>query len=198
MSYLVTLVVSFLATLSVASPVNVTRQSGCSSLTATNFTMNAISKANSSNLQKLALGASSPAKSAAVAPLLTETSALCLFGDVFNMADGKMTAFASDGSVAGTSNSVPSLNGVLQFNRPVHGSTNVPVDVYCKVVASENTTLLAMNGDPNNFSLCDESSSDAVLLVYKAGQAGSMETGFNWETCVAVNVTIISHRVGGG
>ncbi|KAF8267668.1 hypothetical protein EI94DRAFT_1284111 [Lactarius quietus] len=196
MSYLVILAVSFFATLSVASPlappVNVARQSGCSSNTTGDFKMIAVSKANSTNQQPLYLGASSLAFHASEAALTTKVYALKLFGDIFKLKNGGMTVFTSDGTVAGTSISVPDPNGVVQFNRPVHGSKNHPVDVYCEVVTG-NTTLLALNGDPDNFWTCTDRSSPVTLVVYKAEEAGSVDLVFSWETCVAVDITIIPH-----
>ncbi|KAF8271569.1 hypothetical protein EI94DRAFT_1720038 [Lactarius quietus] len=210
MSYLVTLVVSFLVILSVASPLEppAARQmsesnhkfnqvpgsssnssSGCNSVP--NFTIN--------NVQQLVLGASNPDPNVSL-NLLMVITLLCstkqyaefgVFADSFNLTNGGMYALASNGSVGGTSDTVPSQNAMLQFSVPMNASNiSVPAGSFCDVSAGASTNL-TMNGDGNKFALCDDSYSSAILVVYNPVEANSTDAGFDWETCVAVNITII-------
>jgi len=213
MSYLVTLVVSFLVILSVASPLEppAARQmsesnhkfnqvpgsssnssSGCNSVP--NFTMFAVSIPDniSNNVQQLVLGASNPDPNVSLNLLMTKQYAeFGVFADSFNLTNGGMYALASNGSVGGTSDTVPSQNAMLQFSVPMNASNiSVPAGSFCDVSAGASTNL-TMNGDGNKFALCDDSYSSAILVVYNPVEANSTDAGFDWETCVAVNITII-------
>ncbi|KAF8267667.1 hypothetical protein EI94DRAFT_1729875, partial [Lactarius quietus] len=197
MFYLVILVVSFLATLSVASPFAspVARQMPCA-LNVTKFTMFAVSKTNSTDQQQVVLGANTPDTHAAVNPLLRSDTAFKVFASTFNLTNGGMFAIATDGSVAGISNAVPTQNGALQFNVPVHNSNpGTPDKLYCEefntTFPGGATGVLALTGDSDDFSLCDDSASDAILLIFKPQEAGSVDSVFDFETCVAVDITIV-------
>jgi hypothetical protein len=202
MSYLAILVVSFLTTLSLASPV--ARQTSPCPLNGTpnpasHFTLLSVSKADSSDQQPLALGLNGIPDSS-TSWLGTANSIDTIVAETFFMLDEGITAYASDGSFVGVSNLVPSGNGLLSFQHP-YGTLEIKIaQIYCELFnTSPNGALfpdtLAVNGaDSNSFSLCTSSTSGEVLVVYNATEAGSTDAGFVWTTCTAVDVYIIPNN----
>ncbi|KAF8268703.1 hypothetical protein EI94DRAFT_1727095 [Lactarius quietus] len=174
MSYLVTLVVCFLATLSVASPV--ARQAPgfqCDTLNiGSNFALIA-------DGHELVLAAASSFGNGPF-PLVTSDSQNPdnVFAELFYCGP-------PGPAVAATSNTVPLTNGELTFNGDVNGSPGTPAQVYC----GQNfggTTYLAFNGDAQNFALCNSNTDGSVIAVYNPG------AGFDLTSCSKVSIEITS------
>ncbi|KAN0138196.1 hypothetical protein V8E53_004085 [Lactarius tabidus] len=198
MSYLAILVISFFATLSLASPV--ARQTSlCPSNgtpNASNFTLLAVSKTDPSVQTPLALG-SNGLTDDSTSYLGTADSIVTIVAEDFDMVDGGVTAYAPDGSFVGASKAVPSPNGLLSFQHPYGNIQILIAQIYCELFNTSPHGVpypyaLAVNGgDSDSFSLCQSSTSDEVLVIYNAAEAGSTDAGFDWTTCTPVFVNII-------
>ncbi|KAF8261719.1 hypothetical protein EI94DRAFT_1809856 [Lactarius quietus] len=197
MSYLVTFVVSFLATLSVASPV-ARQTSVCpsgGSANASNFTMLAVSKTNTSDQRSVGLGSVGLSLLGSVGWLAATDTINNLLAENFILTDGQIAAYGSDGSPIGVSSPVPTANGKLGFNNAYDGVQIVPGEGYCELF---NTTygigysdILAVNGgDSENFSLC-KGIGNEDLVIYNPVNEAEDETGFNFTTCNAVVIHIL-------
>ena len=166
MSSLAILVASFLAALTLASPV--ARQASICPWNgvpnASNFTLLSVSKTETSVQKPLALGLNGLPAPSSVAWLgvftpffwslrlpseINETVLTSIYGTQsvesihsivaqnFVMTDGGITAYASDGGLVGVSNLVANESGRLSFLRPDEGVTVAPAEVYCELVSSE-------------------------------------------------------------
>ncbi|KAF8268699.1 hypothetical protein EI94DRAFT_1119830 [Lactarius quietus] len=193
MSYIVALVISFLAALSVASPV--VRQlsdAPCQTVDVRSFTLAAVPNSDSTTQLFLSVsGGSDP-----VTPLATSESQNVTAGpiaDLFQMADGGITTIIrSSGIVLSTSLGVSTTNGLLNFQFAADSAT-FAVEVYCEVDFSApqgSQYFLAVNGDASNFSLCTSDSGEDVV-VYNAQEDGSEDAGFDFTTCSGVSLQII-------
>lgn len=191
------LVASFLATLSLSSPLarqtSVCPWNGVPN--ASNFTLLSVSKAETGVQKPLALG--SNGHPASVAWLGSAESIDPIVAQDFVLTDGGITGYASNGSLVGVSNPVANENGWLSFLRPDEGATISPAKVYCELFntsphGAEYPYTLAVNGgDSDHFSLCKSSTSDEFVVIYNAVEASSKAAGYEWTTCTAVAVHVL-------
>jgi len=195
-SLAIILVVSFLATLTLASPV--ARQASLCPWNgvpnASNFTLLSVSRTDTSVQKPLALGL---AAHSSVAWLGSAGSIHSIVAQNFVLADGGITAYASDGGVVAVSKPVPNESGLLSFLRPDKGETVAPAEVYCELFntsphgAEFPFTLAVNDGDSDHFSLCKRSTSNEFVVIYNATKASSKDAGYKWTTCTAVDVHVL-------
>ncbi|KAH9166036.1 hypothetical protein EDB89DRAFT_259404 [Lactarius sanguifluus] len=200
MSPLAIIVTSLLAALSSASPV--ARQAPVCPWNgvpnASNFTLLSVSKADNSVRKPLALGSNGLPSPSSAAWLGTAESIDSIVAQNFVLTNGGITAYASNGSLVGVSNTVATENGWLSFLLPNEGVTIPPAEVYCELFNTsphgvEFPFTLAVNGgDSDNFSLCKSSTSDEFVVIYNVVQASSEDAGYEWTTCTAVHVRLLA------
>ncbi|KAI0251718.1 hypothetical protein BJV78DRAFT_1154142 [Lactifluus subvellereus] len=185
--FIFALVAPFFATLSLASHVG--RQqpaSACPSngvLNTGNFTLHAVAKSNASVQKSLAIpipGVPVPSYLASHETINSTTSVAMKF----TLIDGGITAYSQDGSVFGFSG--PLVSGWLQFF-PLHGDgATSPTKVYCEL-----SNELAVNGDSDHFSLCQQSTSKEYFVIHDA-QSSSGDAGYIGTTCFGVTINVVS------
>ncbi|KAF8268701.1 hypothetical protein EI94DRAFT_1700036 [Lactarius quietus] len=162
MSYLVTLVVSFFATLSVASPVE--RQLPgfqCTNLNVSSFTLSTFSQADPT---PQGLSMASIGDDTAIPLALWKGAARSV----------------------GTSTTIAFTNGVAIFNEVIDNLPDTPAEVYCEQIDPNASTgqgnFLALNGDSQKWSLCNSTTSNSVVVVYNP-QQDAEAAGFDLTTC---------------
>jgi len=184
-----------LATFSLASPMR--RQTSLCPWNgipdAANFTLLAVFKSNNSIQKPLAVGLPDP--SSLAAPLLGSAESIdSIIAQQFVLADGGITAYGSDGSLAGVSSPVANISGQLSFPDPDNGATSSPAEAYCALFntsphGAEYPLTLAVNGDGVNFSLCQSTTSDEFIVIYNS--VNITNSGYNAETCVAIFIPLL-------
>ncbi|KAF8268702.1 hypothetical protein EI94DRAFT_1700037 [Lactarius quietus] len=164
MSYLVTLVVFFLATLSVASPV--ARQAPgfqCDSLDFSDFTIDAVDTNDPLIKLGLTIATSGSSFTPIAIPLVVPSN---IITETFNMIEGGLNAIESSGHPVAISAPVSFTNSLLFLNRIIDNISEIPeARGYC-VQNVGGTAYLAVNGDAGNFAICDSSTDDSVVVVY--------------------------------
>ncbi|KAI0272310.1 hypothetical protein BC834DRAFT_840649 [Gloeopeniophorella convolvens] len=195
-----TIVISLLATLSFASPV--ARQSSApacawNSVTdASNFTLLSVQKSDTSIQKQLVLGTNGQPNGLTAFLGTAESVTAPIVAENFVMANGGITGYGADDRVTAVSLAVADENGWLSFARPSPLLTPAPADAYCELFntsphGTEFPYTLAANGESEEFSLCQSSTSDEFVIIFNAVQASSPSAGYIWSSCQSVTVYMI-------
>jgi len=83
----------------------------------------------------------------------------------FNMVDGGITAYGSDGRIVGVSQDVPKENGFLSFLLPTHGAGASPTRVYFGLVSFESLSFFVTMSETLTYVIQTTLSFPQALMV---------------------------------
>ncbi|KAH9976075.1 hypothetical protein BJV74DRAFT_172645 [Russula compacta] len=162
---------------------------------ASNFTLLAVFKTDASIQKPLALGSDDLPGHSSFASLGSAESIYAIVAKNFVLANGGITAYASDDRAVAVSYQVPSENGPLSFIRTSDGQPVSPAKVYCMLFNTDPEGArypdeLAVNGgDSDHFSLCQISTGNESVVIYNASETKS-DAEYIWETCEDIYIYI--------